>query len=79
METTLTIRLPSKHRKALKRRAVAEKRTESAIVRELIEQEVERGFDFQRAHHLIGSVSSPPRHWQKDHWRRRIRERNWRS
>lgn len=36
METTLTIRLPAKQREALRRRAAAEKRSESALVRDLI-------------------------------------------
>ncbi len=35
METTLTIRLPAKQREALTRRAAPEKRTESALVRDL--------------------------------------------
>jgi hypothetical protein len=39
METTLTIRLPKKQRDALKRRAAAEKRSDYAVVRELIERE----------------------------------------
>ena len=79
METTLTIRLPAKQRAALKRRAAAEKRTESAVVRQLIERELGRAFDFERVRHLIGSVTSPPRHGEKNAWRKRIRERNWRS
>ena len=79
METTLTIRLPKKQRDALKRRAAAEKRSESALVRDLIDREVYRGFDFERVRHLVGSVASRPKHWLKDPWRKHIRERNWRS
>jgi predicted transcriptional regulator len=59
MKTTLTIRLPKKQRAALKRRAAAQKRSESAIVRELIEREMQRGFDFERVRHVVGS--SPAR------------------
>ena len=59
METTLTIRLPKRQREALKRRAAAEKRTESALVRELIDREMQRAFDFQRVRHVVGSVASP--------------------
>jgi len=79
METTLTIRLPKRQREALKRRAAAEKRTESALVRELIDREMQRAFDFQRVRHVVGSVASPRKHWEKDSWRKHIRERNWRS
>jgi hypothetical protein len=79
METTLTIRLPKREREALRRRAAAEKRSESALVRDLIEREVHRGFDFEGVRHLVGSIASRPKHWQKDPWRKHIRERNWRS
>ena len=66
METTLTIRLPKRQREALKRRAAAEKCTESALVRELIDREMQRAFDFQRVRHVVGSVASPRKHWEKD-------------
>ena len=79
MKTTLTIRLPKKQRDALERRAAAGKRSESALVRDLIQREVDRGFDFERVRHLVGSVASRPKHWLKDPWRKHIRERNWRS
>jgi predicted DNA-binding protein len=78
METTLTIRLPAKQREALRRRATAEKRSESALVREIIDRELQRRFDFDRVRHLIGSIASSPKHWEKDPWRKHIRERNWR-
>ena len=78
MQTTLTIRLPAKQREALKRRAAAEKRSESALLRDLIERELQRGFDFDNIRHLAGSIASRPRHWEKDSWRERIRQRNWR-
>jgi hypothetical protein len=61
METTLTIRLPAKQREALRRRAAAEKRTESTLVRDLIDREIQRGFDFDRVRHLVGSIASPPK------------------
>jgi hypothetical protein len=79
METTLTVRLPFKQREALRRRAAAEKRSESAVVRELIDREMRRGFEFDRVRHLVGSITSRPKHWEKDAWRKHIRERNWRS
>ena len=79
MDTTLTIRLPLAQRKALQRRAAAAKQSESALVRELIEREMQRGFDFERVRHLAGSVASKPGHAQKDPWRKQIRARNWRA
>jgi predicted DNA-binding protein len=78
METTLTIRLSAKQREMLKRRAAAEKRSESALVRDLIDREINRGFDFNRVRHLVGSIASSPKHWAKDPWRKHIRQRNWR-
>jgi len=78
VQATLTIRLRAKQREALRRRATAEKRSESALVREMIDREMQRGFDFERVRHLVGSVVSPRRHWEKDSWRKHIRQRNWR-
>jgi hypothetical protein len=78
VETTLTIRLPTKQREALRRRAAAEKRSESALVRDLIDREIQRGFDFDSVRHLVGSIASQPKHWEKNSWRQRIRQRNWR-
>jgi len=79
MDSTLTIRLPKAQRQALRRRAASEKRSESALVRQMIEREIHRGFDFERVRHLVGSIASPQKHWEKDPWRGHIRERNWRS
>ena len=78
METTLTIRLSAKQRDALRRRAAAEKQTESALVRDMIEREIRRELDFDRVRHLVGSIASSPKHWEKDPWRKHIRHRNWR-
>jgi predicted DNA-binding protein len=78
METTLTIRLSAKQREALRRRAAAEKRSESALVRDMIEREIRHELDFDRVRHLVGSIASPSKHWEKDPWRKHIRQRNWR-
>ena len=78
MERTLTIRLPAKQRQALRRRAAAEKRSESALVRDLIDRELRHGFDFDRIRHLVGSIASSPKHWEKDSWQKHIRQRDWR-
>ena len=79
METTLTIRLSKKQRESLKHRARAEGKSASALVREMLDREIDRGFDFERVRHLVGSVAGRPKHWTKDRWRKQIRERNWRS
>ena len=79
METTLTIRLPAKQRAALKRRAAAEKRSEAALVRQIIDHELGRTFDFERVRHLVGSIASRPKDWKKNAWRKRIRAHNWRG
>jgi hypothetical protein len=79
MNTTLTIRLSRAQREALQRRAAAAKQSESALVRELIDREMQCGFDFERVRHLAGIVASKPGHGAKDSWRRVIRARNWRS
>jgi hypothetical protein len=79
METALTIRLPAKQREALRRRAAAEKRSESTLVREMLDREMQRGFDFDSVRHLVGTVASPPKHWEKDSCRKHIRRRNWRA
>jgi hypothetical protein len=78
MQSTLTIRLSAKQRDMLRRRAAGEKRSESALVRDLIDREISRGFDFKRVRHLVGSIASSPKHWEKDPWREHIRQRNWR-
>ena len=79
METTLTIRLSKKQRDALNRRARAEGRSVSAVIRDLLERETTGGFDFERVRHLVGSVKSSPKHWERDPWLKHLHERNWRS
>jgi hypothetical protein len=78
MEATLSIRLPEKQREALRRRAAAEKRSESTLVCDFIGREMQRGFDFERVCHLVGGIAGQPKHWVRDPWRKRIRQRNWR-
>jgi predicted DNA-binding protein len=78
METTLTIRLPRKQREALRRRAAAEMRSESALVREMIDREMQREFNFDLVRHLVGSIASRSKHWEGDSWRKHIHQRNWR-
>jgi len=79
METTLTIRLPKAQRAALKRRAAAEGRSESALVREMLDREINQGFDFERVRHLIGSVRIDRKRMHEDAWAEHIRRMNWRK
>ena len=78
MRTTRNVARRAKQREELRRRAAAEKRSEWAVVRDLIDREIQRGFDFDRVRHLVGSIASPPKHWEKAPWRQHIRQRNWR-
>jgi hypothetical protein len=79
MASTLTIRLPESQREALKRRALALKTTESALVRELVEREVGDTPFGERIGDWAGSVNSPRRRKKRsDRWRAHIRATNWR-
>jgi predicted DNA-binding protein len=80
MDSTLTIRLPKKQREVLKELARITGRSESAVVRELIDREARSGFDFDRVRDLAGSLSgggSAPSN--ADSWRKQMRDRNWRT
>jgi len=77
MRPTPNVTLRAKHGATLRCRA-AKKRSESAVVRDLIDRELQRGFDFDRVRHLVGSVASSTKHWERDPWGKHIRQRNWR-
>ena len=79
MNTTLTIRLSKAQRAALRRRALAGKKTESALVREMIDREMNHGFDFERVRHLVGTVEIDPKKIPRDSWAAQIRRNNWRK
>jgi predicted transcriptional regulator len=79
METTLTIRLSKKQRDALNRRARAEGRSASAVIRDLLERETTGGFDFERVRHLAGSVRIDRKKMKTDAWAEYIRRMNWRK
>jgi len=79
MNTTLTIRLPKAQRAALRRRALAEKRTESSLVREMIDREMNHGFDFERVQHLAGAVEIDRKKIPRESWAAQIRRNNWRK
>lgn len=77
MSTTLTVRTDEGLRRALQRRAETEGKTVSGLVREILEEAVAERPMAARVSHLKGSLDLPSH--PKDPWRRRLRERNWRS
>ncbi len=80
MSSTLTIRLPRRHRAALKRRAAALRKTESDVVRELIEKHTARGFNFETVRSLAGIVHfTAAAHRPTAGWREHLRQANWRK
>ena len=78
MKTTLTIRLPGSQRRALSSKAAAAGKTESAIVRELIERELAEQTVGERVGALFGCLSLPHDAKLTDSWRKSIRARTWR-
>jgi hypothetical protein len=77
VSTTLTIRADQELREALEKRAKAERKTVSCIVREILEDALtDRPLEV-KAGHLKGSLdlASEP----SNPWRKQIRARNWRS
>ena len=77
MSTTLTVRTDDALRDALSRRAVELGITVSEVVREILEAElVDRPLG-ERIGAIRGGLTLVPD--DGDGWRRRIRERNWRS
>jgi hypothetical protein len=77
MSTTVTIRADRALREALERRAKAEMKTVSGVVREILEDALtERPLEI-KAGHLKGALNlaSEP----SDPWRKHIRARNWRT
>jgi hypothetical protein len=79
MNTTLTIRLPASQRRALSSKAAAAGKTESEIVRNLIERELVEQTVGERVGELFGCLSLPHGARTTDSWRKNIRARNWRS
>jgi hypothetical protein len=77
MGTTLTVRTDDALREALRRRAAAQGKTISDVVREILEAALEERPIGLRAGHLRGSFGPPA--GDEDPRRRQLRERNWRS
>ena len=79
MSSTLTIRLPAAQREALQRRASALKKTESALIRELVEREISDATFGERIGDWAGSVeSAKTSKARQDSWRDHLRSANWR-
>jgi hypothetical protein len=76
MATTLTFRTDERLRSALESRALAEGKTVSEVVRELLREALAERDLFSRAGHLKGKLELPDE--DHDPWRRHLRESNWR-
>lgn len=77
MTKTLTIRLPATQRKALRARAAATGKTESDLVRELIDVWLRaKGTLGERAGRYFGRLDFDPVSLDADPWRARLRRRN---
>jgi len=80
MTATLTIRLGTAQRKALRARAAAAGKTESDIVRELIDVQLQaKGTLGERAGKYLGRLDFAPARLDSDPWRARLRKSNVRS
>ncbi len=78
MTSTLTIRLPAVQREALKRRAAALRKTESALLRELVERETAQVSPAALSEKWAGALDSRKAVRPAHPLRRQMRERNWR-
>jgi len=74
--TALTIRTDPALRKALQERALAQGKTVSQVVREILEAALVEQPLAARTGHLQGRLELPTQ--SDDPWRKQIRERNWR-
>jgi plasmid stability protein len=80
MTETLTIRLPTAQRQALRARAAATGRTESELVRELIAGQLQRkGTVGERAGRHLGRLNFEPAARDDDPWRAHLRRMNARA
>jgi hypothetical protein len=76
---TITFRLDEERRGALRKRAAALGKTESELLRDLIDREINRPTVAERAGDLIGCLSLDPKRIDTDPWRKTIRRNNWRG
>jgi plasmid stability protein len=76
MSITLTVRTDGDLHEALRRRAQMQGKTVSEVVRDILAEALSERSLASRAGHLKGSLTLPP---PKEAWRRKLKERNWRS
>jgi plasmid stability protein len=77
METTITVRAGEALREELEKRAAAQGKSLSALVRDILTDAVATMSVGERTAPLKGSLRLPRR--PSEPWRRQLRERNWRS
>jgi hypothetical protein len=77
MSTTVTIRADPALREALEKRAKAERKTISGIVREILEDALKERPLKVKVGYLKGSLNLPSE--SSEAWRKQIRARNWRA
>lgn len=77
MGTTITIRTDDALRRALEQRAREQGRPLSAVVRDILAKALEEAPMSGRSGHLRGRLALDRD--EPEAWRRRLRERNWRS
>jgi hypothetical protein len=76
MHTTLTIRMENELREKLRRRAELLKKTDSELVREILNRELSDAPLHARTGHLKGRLSLKRARGRS--WRDELRARNWR-
>jgi plasmid stability protein len=80
MTETLTIRLPAAQRRLLRVRAVATGKTESQVVRDLLDAQLAaRGTIGERAGRFLGQIAIEPAERDRDPWRAHLQRANCRS
>lgn len=76
---TITFRIDEQRRGALRKRAAALGKSESELLRDLIDREISMPTVAERAGKLIGSLALDPKRIDSDSWRKTIRQNNWRD
>ena len=77
MTTTLTIGLPKEQRAALRKRAVSLRKTESELIRSLIERDLSTTTILTRVGKLAGSVHLRRPKGKTHPLKEKIRKHNW--
>lgn len=77
MTTTLTFRMEKEQRAKLRKRAAALGKSESELLREILDRELDERPLSERIGHLAGSITLSKE--KEDDWAKDIRKQNWRS